>query len=72
MYTCEESTNVYSWPDSLRRHVKAKHVKFVKGFDSSDLKSSGSLQLYDGRNHNFHHPFTMTLSGPTGIGKTYS
>ena len=48
-----------------------KHSKHGEAFnDAKDYKRNG-LQLFDGRNSTFLHPFTVTVSRPTGSGKTY-
>ena len=76
MSCCIECGNVYTWPDSLKRHLKVKHSKYGKGagermYSDDSQQVEDSIQLFDGRKSNFLHPFTMTVSGPTGSGKTH-
>ena len=75
MYTCNICQHGYSTPYSLGRHVQNIHVgrgaPGAPGAPGAVPGAPNSLHLADGSSHHFLHPFTMTVSGPTGSGKTY-
>jgi len=70
MYNCNQCLKTYSWRDSLTRHVRIKHGDVEEAMDMSTTGRSTVLRLSD-KPIEFQHPFTMTISGPTGSGKTF-
>ena len=71
MHTCHICQHGYSSPFSLGRHVQNIHK--ARGAPSApisvQLPTVAELQMST-TPMVFQHPFTMTLSGPTGSGKT--
>ncbi len=66
MYPCGQCNKSYMWSSDLHRHMKNKHMSAP----SSTVAVPAGYHLST-KPLVFQHPFTMTVSGPTGSGKTY-
>ena len=78
MYRCNYCPKSYVWEDSLSRHIKNKHTAIQPMQYSEELTmarptgmdQAGQALHISRKPITFQHPFTMTMSGPTGSGKT--
>ena len=81
MYQCSYCQRSYVWEDGLRRHIKTKHTLLPNDvkFTNATIYRNGMTKSCEFTSHTleishkpivFQHPFTMTISGPTGSGKT--
>ena len=76
MYQCNMCLKSYIWEDGLRRHMKTKHTMErtsnpeINPENQSSCESSKQSLTISNKPIIFQHPFTMTISGPTGSGKT--
>ena len=85
MYRCNYCPKSYVWEEGLRRHIKTKHIDsqqvkpnnvnhtdhFDTQHDLQPMDCNGQRQCLQisRKPITFQHPFTMTMSGPTGSGK---
>ena len=69
MYQCGHCQKIYAWPSDLNRHVKHKHSATAAPAAAPAAAAAGPK--LSAKSMLFHHPFTMTISGLIGSGKTY-
>ena len=82
MYPCTYCEKTYAWPSDLKRHVRHKHILKPMAPAAAPAAAPATpaaapaapaaapgLALSN-KSFQFQHPFIMTISGPTGSGKT--
>ena len=64
-FSCDKS---YRWKCDLKRHQMLKHKD---NYIMQTPMDNSIMELTEDADYAFQHPFTMTISGPTGLGKTF-
>ena len=67
-FKCFSCDKCYRWKCDLKRHQMLKHK------DNHIMQTpmdNNIMELIEDVDYAFQHPFTMTISGPTGSGKTF-
>ena len=64
-FSCDKS---YHWKCDLKRHQMLKHKD---NYIMQTPMDNSIMELTEDGDYAFQHPFTMTISGPTGSGKTF-